>query len=102
MTRSSLAPELSATFTRVSDWTMPLPGLLHDLKYPPSFLLGEGARLADADEVAHAALVLLVVDLELDALLHGFPVKAVRLRRSNLDDDRLVHLVRDQIGRAHV
>src|SRR6266566_1181511 len=95
MTRSSFAPELSATFKRVSCWTMPLPGLLHDLKYAPSFLLGEGAGLGDADEVAYAALVLLVVDLELGALLHGFPVKAVRLRRSDLDDDRLVHLVRD-------
>src|SRR5438094_2364892 len=100
MTRSSFAPELSATFKRVSCWTMPLPGLLHDLKYAPSFLLGEGARLGDADEVAHAALVLLVVDLELGALLHGFPVKAVCLRRSNLDDDRLVHLVRDHGAEA--
>src|SRR5436309_579524 len=64
MTRSSFAPELSATFTRVSCWTIRLLGLLHDLEHPPALLLGEGARLGDADEVAHAALVLLVVDLE--------------------------------------
>src|SRR5438093_13476066 len=95
MTRSSFAPELSATFTRVSCWTIRLLGLLHDLEHPPALLLGDGARLGDADEVAHAALVLLVVDLEAGPLLDGLLVEPVRLGCADLDDDRLVHLVRD-------
>src|SRR5438270_1740142 len=41
-----------------------LPGFLHDLEHAPSLLLAQGPRLGDAHEVAHAALVLLVVDLE--------------------------------------
>src|SRR5438093_407554 len=95
MTRSSFAPELSATFTRVSCWTIRLLGLLHDLEHPPALLLGEGARLGDADEVAHAALVLLVVDLEARPLADCLAVQAVGLGRPDLDDDGLVHLVGD-------
>src|SRR5256885_441105 len=100
MTRSSFAPELSATLSRVSCWTIPLPGLLHDLKYAPALLLGDGARFGDAHEVAHAALVLLVVDLEPGALLHRLAVQAMSLGRADLDDDRLVHLVGDDGAQA--
>src|SRR5882672_8966533 len=94
MTRISLAPELSATFMRVSCW-ITLLGLLHDLEQAPALLFGDGARLGDADEVAHAALVLLVVNLETRALADGLAVQAVRFGRADLDDDRLVHLVGD-------
>src|SRR6266550_2181399 len=94
MTRSSFAPELSATLSRVSCWTT-LSRLLHDLEHAPALLLGDRPRLGDADEVAHAALVLLVVDLEPGALLHRLAVQPVRPGRAHLDDDRLVHLVGD-------
>src|SRR5437867_1262806 len=102
MTRSSFAPELSATFTRVSCWTIRLLGLLHDLEHSPALLLGEGARLGDADEVAHAALVLLVVDLEARPLADGLAVQAVGLGRPDLDDDGLVHLVGDDGAEANL
>src|SRR6266513_2334819 len=99
MTRSSFAPELSATLSRVSCWTT-LSRLLHDLEHAPALLLGDGTRLGDADQVAHAALVLLVVDLEPGALLHRLAVEAMRPGRADLDDDRLVHLVGDDRAQA--
>src|SRR6202165_1479674 len=99
MHRISFAPELSATLRRVSCW-ITLLGLLHDLEQAPALLLGDGARLSDADQVAHAALVLLVVDLELRPLLDRLLVEPVRLGRAVLDDDRLVHLVRDHRAQA--
>src|SRR6202171_2027330 len=99
MHRISFAPELSATLRRVSCW-ITLLGLLHDLEQAPPLLLGDGARLGDADQVANAALILLVVDLELGALPDGLAVEAVRLGRADLDDDRLVHLVGDHGGKA--
>src|ERR1700738_5045360 len=92
MPRISFAPELSATLRRVSCW-ITLLGLLHDLEQAPALLLRDGARFCYPDEVAHTALVLLVVDLELGALLDGLAVQAVGLGRADLDDDRLVHLL---------
>src|SRR5258706_2649836 len=100
MTRTSLAPELSATLSRVSCWTISLRGLLHDLEQTPALLPRQGPRLGDPHEVADAALVLLVVDLELGALLDGLAVQAVGLGRADLDDDRLVHLVGDDGAEA--
>src|SRR4029077_629779 len=73
---------------------------LHDLEHAPANLLGDRLRFGDADEVAHAALVLLVVDLELRAPLHRLAVEAVGLRRAHLDDHRLVHLVGDDGAQA--
>src|SRR3982074_3654981 len=99
MHRISFAPELSATLRRVSCW-ITLLGLLHDLEQAPALLFGEGARLGDADQVADATLVLLVVDLELRPLANCLAVEAVCLGRADLDDDRLVHLVRDHRGYA--
>src|SRR5258706_7068335 len=93
MTRTSLAPELSATLSRVSCWTISLPGLLHDLEQTPALLPRQGPRLGDPHEVADAALVLLVVDLELGALLDGLAVQAVGLGRADLDGDRPFHPV---------
>src|ERR1041384_960297 len=95
MTRSSFAPELSATLSRVSCWTTSLSGLLDDLEYAPALLLGDRPRLGDAHQVAHAALVLLVVDLELGALLNRLAVQAMGLGRADLHDHGLVHLVCD-------
>src|SRR5487761_693836 len=95
MHRSSLAPELSATLRRVSCWIILLLSLLDNLKYAPAFLLGDGAGFGDANQVADATLVLLVVDLELGALPDCLLVEPVCFGRADLDDDRLVHLVRD-------
>src|SRR6266851_2566837 len=93
MQRISLAPELSATLSRVSCWITCLLRLLHDLEHAPANLLRDGLRFGDADEVAHAAFVPLVVNLELRAPLHRLAVEAVRLRGAHLDDDGLGHLV---------
>src|ERR1700693_76868 len=94
MHRISFAPELSATLRRVSCW-ITLLRLLHDLEHPPALLLGDGARLGDADQVADATLVLLVVNLELRAPLDGLAIQTVGLGCADLNDDRLVHLVGD-------
>src|SRR6266851_3426079 len=94
MHRISFAPELSATLRRVSCW-ITLLGLLHDFQHAPALLLGDGPGLGDPDQVADAALVLLVVDLELRAPLDGLAIEAVGFGRADLDDDRLVHLVGD-------
>src|SRR6202165_5757411 len=94
MHRISFAPELSATLRRVSCW-ITLSRLLHDLEQAPALLLGDRARLGDADQVADSALVLLIVDFELGALADGLAVETVGLGRADLDDDRLVHLVGD-------
>src|SRR5713101_5815611 len=102
MQRISLAPELSATLSRVSCWITCLLRLLHDLQHAPPNLLGDGLRFGDADEVAHAAFVLLVVNLELRAPLHRLAVEAVRLRGAHLDDDGLVHLVGDDGAQANL
>src|SRR5579859_2797949 len=100
MHRSSFAPELSATLSRVSCWTNSLLRLFHDLEQAPALLPGDGARLGDADEVADAGLVLLVVHLEPGPLLHRLAVQPVGLGRADLDDDRLVHLVGDHGAQA--
>src|ERR1700730_3820341 len=95
MQRISLAPELSATLSLVSCWIIRLLRFLHDFEEAPALLLGDRARFCDADQVADAALVLLVVDLESGALADRLLVEPVRFGRADLDDDRLVHLVRD-------
>src|ERR1700680_4622293 len=101
MQRISLAPELSATLSLVSCWIIRLLGLLDYFEQAPALLFGDGARFRDADEVADAALVLLVVDLELGALLHGLLVEPVRFGRADLNDDRLVHFVRDHRSKTN-
>src|SRR6266853_906675 len=95
MHRISFAPELSATLRRVSCWITLLLRCLHDLEQAPALLFRDRARLGNADEVPHAALVLLVVNLEPRALLDRLAVQPVGLGRADLDDDRLVHLVGD-------
>src|SRR2546421_4842239 len=92
------------------------PGFLHDLDYAPALLLGDGARLRDAHQVADLALVLLVVGLEADAVLQDLLVERMALQVLELDHDGLLHLVRDhaahpdlakgprlrRLGRLHV
>src|SRR2546429_1818967 len=74
---------------------MPLLGLLDDLEHAPALLARQRSRFGNANQIAHAAFVLLVVNLEAGALLDRLAVQAVRLRGTHLDDDGLVHLVRD-------
>src|SRR6478672_7503368 len=96
MQSSSRAPVLSATLRRVSCWiTAPLPRLLHDLREPPALRLRERARLHDADGVADAGRVLLVVRVELDRATDDLLVLGMALDHVDLDDDRLVALVGD-------
>src|SRR5262249_28882623 len=76
--------------------------LLDDFLNAPALLLGHRARFDDAHQVAHAGLVLLVVDLEACALPHRLAVEAVGLARADLDDDGLVHLVGDDRAEAEL
>src|SRR6476469_3899552 len=101
MQSSSRAPVLSATLRRVSCWiTAPLPRLLHDLREPPALRLRERARLHDADGVADAGRVLLVVRVELDGAADDLLVLGMALDHVDLDDDRLVALVGDDDAAA--
>src|SRR5262249_40945613 len=91
------APELSATVTMVRNWIMARSSRssrpLDELQEAPPLVLGQRSRLHEADHVAHATLVLLVVHLE---FLPATDVTAVRrVLHQALDGhhDRLVHPV---------
>src|SRR5438445_3844537 len=81
MTRTSLAPVLSATRHRVSCWitrssSRPSLGSLHDLDHPPPLRLRKRPGLHDPNGVAHVRLAGLVVRLQLgrtadDLAVHG-------------------------------
>src|SRR3954453_8101185 len=101
MQSSSRAPVLSATLRRVSCWIMDgLPRLLHDLGLAPALRLRERARLDDADRVAQACGVRLVVRVELDGAANDLLVLRMALDHVDLDDDRLVTLVGDDDAAA--
>src|SRR2546422_4902791 len=94
MPRSSRAPLLSATFTIVSCW-ITSARLLDDLGYAPALLLGQRARLGQADAIAHAAAPLGVVRLQAARVTHHLLVQRVRLGVLDQHDDRAIHLVAD-------
>src|SRR5213592_242247 len=100
MQSSSRAPVLSATLRRVSCWIIELPGLLHDLGEAPVLRLRERPRLDDADDVADARGVLLVVRVELARSADDLLVLRVQLGDVDLDDDRLLTLVGDDDAAA--
>src|SRR4051812_11633816 len=101
MQSSSRAPVLSATLSLDSCWIMPpLPRLLDDLREAPVLGLRERPRLDDADDVARACLVPLVVRVELHRAPDDLLVLRVQLDHVDLDDDRLVALVRDDDAAA--
>src|SRR5262245_12078186 len=91
MTSTSLAPELSATLRRLSCWIIGLLRPLQDLHQPPALLLGQRAGLDDADPVADAQLVVLVVGVEAARADHRLLVERVRLAGRDGDDGGLVH-----------
>src|SRR6266540_3923201 len=65
-----------------------------------SLRLRERAHLDDADHVADVRLVLLVVRVELLRAADHLLVARVQLDHVDLDDDRLVHRVRDDDAAA--
>src|SRR5512145_667173 len=106
MQRSSLAPVLSATFSRVSCWIICnlswSLGLFEDLDQTPP--LGRGARsgLHHPDAVADAGLVGLVVRLESLGLRHDLAVQRVLDPLLDGHDHGLVHLVGHDDALAHL
>src|SRR5690348_2035276 len=116
MQRISLAPVLSATFSRDSCWItslspQPSLGLLEDLHDAPALGRRQRTGLHDQDAVADAAGVLLVVRLELRRTPHDLAVQRVLHAVLDGHDHGLVHLVADHealadlatgpLGRAH-
>src|SRR5437870_9396153 len=102
MQRISRAPLLSATLSRDSCWIMRSPRLLDDLDDAPALVLRERSGLHDPHQVAHAAVVLVVVDLELRPVLHDLLVEGVGLEVGDLHHHRLVHLVGDHPAHPHL
>src|SRR5262252_7635092 len=77
--------------------------LRHDLPQPPPLQPGHGPRLLDPDAVADLRRVVFVVGVETARPLDRAGVLRVLDPPLDLDDDRLVHLVRDHapdLGRA--
>src|SRR5947199_6401758 len=94
MHSSSRAPVLSATLRRDSCWIIALPGLLDDLGQAPALGLRQWPRLDDAHCVADSGRVGLVVRVELRRAADDLLVLRMDLDQVDLDDDRLVALVR--------
>src|SRR5689334_14453156 len=70
-------------------------GLLDDRDEAPTLGGGQRTGLHDLDPVADAALVVLVVRLQLDRATHDLAVQGVLHAVLDGHDDRLVHLVAD-------
>src|SRR5437667_693425 len=98
MHRISRAPVLSATFRRLSCWITVSPPLLcrlDDLGEPPALRLRQWPRLDDPNDVADLRLVALIVDVERVRAPDDLLVLPMGLDQLDLDDDRLLHRVRD-------
>src|SRR5882757_7261616 len=97
MQSSSRAPELSATLSRDSCWIIRglLARFLDDVDQTPALGLGQGAGLDDADHVALAGLVALVVRVQRARAADDLLVGAVAAGDFDLHGDRLVALVGD-------
>src|SRR4051794_4394466 len=92
MQRISRAPVLSATRRRVSFWITALLRLLQDLDQAPALQARERAGLDDADEVALAGLVVLVVGVQRLRRADDLLVAAMPAGGLGADGDRLVGL----------
>src|SRR5262245_54154769 len=73
---------------------------LHEFDEAPALVLGQRPRLHEADRVAHLALVLLVVDLELRAATHVAAIRLVLHQPLDRHHHRLVHAVADHLAHA--
>src|SRR5437868_6322724 len=107
MQSTSLAPELSATFRRLSCWIMcllvrPLSGPFEDLDDAPALLAREGTGLRDPDPIALAGVVGLVVGVELAGLLHRLAVAPVLHAVHDRDHRGFVHLRGDHDALAYL
>src|ERR1700677_1731225 len=67
----------------------------NDLLERPALELRQRTRFADADDIADACRVLLVVSIKLFVRLHDALVLGMRLAHLDLNDDRFLHLGRD-------
>ena len=70
-----------------------LAGLLDDLDQAEVLVLGKRTALLDADAVADAGFLVLIVGLHLGVGAQDLAVKGVLLAVLELDDDGLLHLV---------
>src|SRR2546423_12695919 len=77
MHRTVLAPELSATFRRLSCWIIASPGPFEDFDDPPPLQLRSRTGLLDAHPVAFPEVVDLVVGVEPGRALERLLVAAV-------------------------
>src|SRR6266508_5420879 len=84
----------------LSGWGPSLLRGLQHLSQTPVLRLRERTRLDDAHQVADLRLVLLVVGVELHAAPDHLFVALVCAHGLDLDDDRLVHRVRDDDAAA--
>src|SRR5689334_20896186 len=95
MHRICLAPVLSATLSRDSCWIMWLLRSLDDLDDAPALGRRQRAGLDNRHPVADAALVGLVVRLQLAGAAKDLAVQGVLHPVLDGHDDGLVHLVGD-------
>src|SRR5476649_75910 len=106
MHSTSRAPELSATLSRDSCWIMRLslrlPGPLEHFDDPPPLLARHRSRLLDANSVALANLVRLVVRVQPVRPLQRLAVARVTDAVDDADDHRLLHLRGDDDALTHL
>src|SRR5438105_11642194 len=92
MHRTVLAPELSATFRRLSCWIIASPGPFEDFDDPPPLELRGRTGFLDSHAVALPEVVDLVVGIEPGRALEGLLVPAVADAFDDDHDHGLVHL----------
>src|SRR5437763_9959598 len=92
MQRTVLAPELSATFRRLSCWIIASPGPFEDFDDPPPLELRGRTGLLDPHAVALLQVVDLVVGVEPGRALERLLVAAVADPLDDGHDHGLVHL----------
>src|SRR5581483_7227821 len=92
MHRTVLAPELSATFRRLSCWIIASPGPLENFDDPPPLELGCRTGLLHSHPVALLEVVDLVVGVEPGGALQCLLVTAVADALDDGHDHGLVHL----------
>src|SRR5829696_3061994 len=109
MQRISRAPELSATFSLDSCWIVlaSLPGLLDYVDQAPALRLRQRPGLDDANDVALAGLVALIVRVQRPRAAHDLLVGGVAADDVDPHRDRLLALVGDDdaladLGRVRV
>src|SRR6476646_9632541 len=102
MHKTSRAPELSDTRSRLSCWIISSPRPFEHFDDPPALLLRQRPGLAHADAVALARVVRLVVRVEPLRALQRLAVATVLHAVDDRDDHRLVHLRRDHEPLPHL